>query len=295
MRHEHGNRTMAALLPDGTPWKGVPYGYAEHYDTVNPGTSVGLEGHQGFKNYWLEPRGPDSQYEWNVAHHFGTQSISRLCRSFHAIDIAIKEVSTNKLLVDLHLMAPHGHSVFPTSASTNQPYTPVFCPNQTAEALAQSDGQFRGQRQIPLFSGIRYEPWDVDVPAILTGQMFRVTFNTPAGIEFCIDAPNCNQIARTTAVGLSARFMVSDFPGLVNLQNVGDFCTDPRAKVLKNCADQDAVHQYVDPTLKNRTIRFPTHVAGTDYYYRPDENAPMVLQPDQSDLTNYDNALQQPN
>lgn len=274
MRHEHGNAPMTATNPDGSAWEPF-FGYAAARGGAN-------EPHTGFKNYALEQAGFGG-YQWDIVHHFGTGSAGRVCVEFHEVDIAVKRVSDNMIVADLHVLADHGHSVDANGAV----YTPVSCPNQGTLA----GPPFHGQRQVPLWDQTQYEPWDGDVPAFLTGEMFRFSPNTPSVIMKCVDL-TCAVVNSTNELGLAARFITSDTYGIRNATHTGTFYTDSKGSSLLPLDDIHAVRQYI---LAGLDAGWKVHPPDEQCWYRPSESDPMTCQVGRSDLDNVDNALMFPN
>jgi hypothetical protein len=228
-RHEHGSDP--SLVGGGIK---PAYGYTSSAAGVD-------ETHQGFKSYVFDdPQG----HRWLLSHHFGTGSVNRACARFHGLDIVVATGAGGQVLADMHLLADFGAAVVNT---TGAPITPSACPDQYAQANAESSD---GVRRLPVGTfdgGVPYEPWRADTGGNIVGfRSAALTFNTPDGVLICADI-TCNQGLRRAAFGTRRFFLQSQGFGVVAGANTGEFYTDPRGRTRVSAGQPGAVRQYVRP------------------------------------------------
>jgi hypothetical protein len=206
------------------------------------------EAHAGFKNVlW-----GDDRYLYYLTHHFGTASLHRACMQFHTFDLAIKRLSDNKIIVDVHMMGDFGDSRINRSQEI---LTPPECPDQGKIALGSGS---HGVRQLPAVSAdsIGYEPWRVDYSRNVLGFVGGITINNPDPIVICNNA-RCDTAVPTGNTG-TTRFTTDDRFGVVSGPNTGVFYTEPMARTLSAPAAHMSVRQYVEPGL-NFKMNIPMH------------------------------------
>lgn len=266
--HEHGSNPALfgpiTYLQVGT----IPaFGYTS--------TKMGMtEGHVGFKNLVVSA---NDGYVWMITIHFGTGNpLLAACTRYHTYDLVGKEISTQQIVADLHMMLDYGVAV---SNETGQRLQPVGCPNQGTEPPTSN-----GVRQFAVNDGspVAYEPWRPNrgvLPAIGfdSGGDYINTYNPEYGLD-SITATTTFRLYepdRSPMLG-TLRYYAPTYGFRITGVVSGTFYTDPHGLQSRVGTEPDAVKQYIRPGF---SYQFP--VTGKKYWpqgaydmpYQPATNA----------------------
>lgn len=222
------------------------------------------EPHAGFKVYVVT--GEDNPgVRGCVVQHFGTGSIARACARFHSFELVFFRERDNTLLADVQFMADYGMSLHGDSIPPVA-LTPPNCPTQSS---VQS--QTHGQRQIVSNTGnTGYEPWRCDEAGNILGIVGCPTINTRDPIVVCGNIPACSVPFVFPDRGGASRFVGTTHFSLDpnKAKATGQFCTNPAATALLDCAAAGAVPQYIAP---GAVVGWPCidHAADRDAWGQP--------------------------